>query len=574
MSSSPQALSTSATPSPLRRLWFRSLDHYPETAPRIVYLAIVVLSTIVLYYQLYVPGSVAPSILQQYGMTFRFYVYGVGVVAAAVGAFAALLAGFADRWGRANMVTYGLLLVALLTLFGVPNAPDKVVFIILISLVGAVEGVVLVATPALVRDFSPQLGRATAMGFWTLGPVVGSLVVAQVSSHTLSHLMAWQDQFTIAGVAGLVVFLIALFGLRELSPAFRDQVMISIRDKTMLESRALGIDVEETMQHPWRQMLRLDIIGPAFGSSIFLLVYYAMVGFLVIYFATLFHYSEQHANSLANWFWGFNAIALVVVGVVSDRLRVRKPFMVLGALGAIVMTIIFSARATRPDTSFDSFIVIMSLLAISLGLAYAPWFASFTETIEKRNPALTATGLAVGGWVTRIVVTLSALFLPIVVTAVTPLVNYGTQVGVLAVTYAPELQTISTVDAATLKALGANPANAVAGAKAVGELTSALHITTSEAIGRLVALGKAVKEPGFIYLQAHGTAVSDAAKSAPSQWQHWWWICIAGQIIFLPTIFLLIGRWSPFAAKRDAEEHDRKLQDEISRLTPEAPVPV
>ena len=33
--------------------------------------------------------------------------------------------------------------------------------------VGLVEGICLVATPALIRDFSPQVGRATAMGFWT-----------------------------------------------------------------------------------------------------------------------------------------------------------------------------------------------------------------------------------------------------------------------------------------------------------------------------------------------------------------------------------------------------------------------
>jgi MFS family permease len=84
-----------------------------------------VVATIVLYYQLYVAGAVAPSILQHYGMTFRYYVYGVGVVAAAVGAFAAILAGLSDRWGRANMVTYGLALVALLTFFAVPNAPTK-----------------------------------------------------------------------------------------------------------------------------------------------------------------------------------------------------------------------------------------------------------------------------------------------------------------------------------------------------------------------------------------------------------------------------------------------------------------
>src|SRR5690348_8859543 len=208
-------------------LWQRQLDHYPETRARMWYLAIVVLATIMLYYELYVGGSVAPNIIAHYGMTFPFYVY-LSVVGNAVGAFGSLLAGITDRWGRANLTAYGLVLTALLTLFGVPNAGDKWTFSILVVLIGLVEGVILVATPALIRDFSPQLGRASAMGFWTLGPVIGSLVVAVVSTNTLSHLVAWQDQYTICGIAGLIVGVIALFGLRELSPQLRDQLMVSI----------------------------------------------------------------------------------------------------------------------------------------------------------------------------------------------------------------------------------------------------------------------------------------------------------------------------------------------------------
>ena len=71
-----------------------------------------------------------------------------------------------------NIVTGGLLIVALLCLIGIPLADtarsgSPIVF----GAIGLVEGVILVATPALIRDFSPQLGRASAMGFWTLGPV-------------------------------------------------------------------------------------------------------------------------------------------------------------------------------------------------------------------------------------------------------------------------------------------------------------------------------------------------------------------------------------------------------------------
>ncbi len=137
------------------------------------YLGTVVLATIMLYYELYISGAVATNIIAGFGMTFKYYVY-ISVVSNAVGAFGSLLAGLSDRWGRANLVAYGLVITALLALFGIPNAHDKWTFAILTVIIGLVEGVILVATPALIRDFSPQLGRASAMGSWTLGLNVGS----------------------------------------------------------------------------------------------------------------------------------------------------------------------------------------------------------------------------------------------------------------------------------------------------------------------------------------------------------------------------------------------------------------
>jgi hypothetical protein len=65
--------------------------------------------------------------------------------------------------------------------------------------------------------------------------------------------------------------------------------------------------------------------------------------------------------------------------------------------------------------------------------------ASFTETVEARNPALIATGLAIWGWIIRIVVFLAYLCLPLVVNTVTPLVNYGAQVQAYATQYKTEL---------------------------------------------------------------------------------------------------------------------------------------
>ena len=289
-------------------LWQRRLDRYPETRQRLWYLAIVVAATVVLYYELYVPGAVAPAIIAQYHMTFPYYVY-ISVVGNAIGAFSSLLAGLADRWGRANLVAYGLGVTGLITLFGLPNAPDQFTFGVLFALVSFVEGIILVATPALVRDFSPQLGRASAMGFWTLGPVVGSLVLSEVSSNTVTVLPAWQSQFVICGIVGLVVFVVALFSLRELSPNLRDQLMVSMRDRALVEARAAGIDVDRAIERPWRQMMTLRVIGSAFAISVFLIIYYTAVGFFTIYFTTIYGFSLAQANGIGNWFWGIDALS-------------------------------------------------------------------------------------------------------------------------------------------------------------------------------------------------------------------------------------------------------------------------
>src|SRR5262249_50816680 len=154
------------------------------------YLAIVIIATIVLYYELYVGGAVATKISLDLDMSLAYFIM-VSVVGNAVGALASIFAGLADRWGRANLVVYGLALTGVLV-YALSTVHSKTTYLILFGAVSLVEGVILVATPALIRDFSPQLGRASAMGFWTLGPVVGSLVVTEVSSHTLTAHPDWQ----------------------------------------------------------------------------------------------------------------------------------------------------------------------------------------------------------------------------------------------------------------------------------------------------------------------------------------------------------------------------------------------
>ena len=154
---------------------------------------------------------------------------------------------------------------------------------------------------------------------------------------------------------------------------------------------------------------------------------------------------------------------MILIGIISDRFRVRKPFMVIGGVLAAVMTVIYLEQAGH-HPGYYTLAIMLALLAFGLGVAYTPWMASYTETVEARNPALTATGLAIWGWIIRIVVFLAYLLVPVVINTVTPLVNYGGTVSAYAAQYSSQLAFASahpTVVAAAQKALGRGPAQSI-----------------------------------------------------------------------------------------------------------------
>ena len=93
-------------------LWRRQLQRYPSTGPRMGYLAIVVLTTIMLYYLYYVEGAVTPLLLPYYHMSFQYFLY-LLVVSNAIGAFTAFIGGLSDKIGRANLTIYGTLVVGI-----------------------------------------------------------------------------------------------------------------------------------------------------------------------------------------------------------------------------------------------------------------------------------------------------------------------------------------------------------------------------------------------------------------------------------------------------------------------------
>ncbi len=608
---------TTAAAPPARKGFFnRELDSYPPTGKRYGYLAIVVLATVVLYYLYYVIGATTTLFLPALHMSFAFFI-GLLVVSNAIGAFSALLGGISDKIGRANLTIIGVGVVGLLQLFAMSSATTKWEFSIAYCIIGFFEGIILVVTPALIRDFSPQMGRGAAMGFWALGPTLGSLVASLVATRTLHHLNPWQDQFIISGIVCMVVFVIALFGLKELAPALRDQLMVSIRERALIEARAKGIDVEQAIAHPMRSMLHWDLIVSSVAVSLYLLIYFASVSVLVIYWSVVFNKTTADANGINTWYWACDSIMLIVVGLISDKVRVRKPFMVVGAVGLIVTTFIFIQMANHPHTSYYSLVTVVIFLGVFIATAYTPWMAGYTEAVEAHNPALSATGLAIWGWVLRIVVAGSFLVMPFVITTSNAIVDnnyYAAQLQAFqaAQPYVPspaggrvQPAPQSVIDQLTAPQSNQPYAGAALPTTALAALLAKQPATYAQAVraglslpaplarqvlalqafqplavqiqqGRTVgpvkiATVRAAGSPQLANLLAKANVIVPAQKAAPKEWQRWWWICLGGQVIFLLLVFTMRGPWSPRKAREADEERQALVERELAALAASSP---
>jgi MFS family permease len=389
--------------SPWARLWRRDLGSYPTGGYRIFLLAIVVLANIIFTWTVYAGNAATTVIFPHYGITLNYY-SDLLVVAGVCGGVAAYVSSFGDRWGRANMVVIGLAVNAVFALWAVPDAHSKTWYSVATCLLYLADGAIFVGTPALVRDFSPQLQRGVAMGFWTLGPVAGFFVLSVVANAYLPQAVTfanWQQLYRFSGYAAIVMFVVCLFFLRELSPGMRSQRMAALHERVLVEARARGLDLRALTKNRWRQMLHVNTILSPIAINLFLVIYLTAIAYFVFYLPEFLGFSLSSFNGLQEIYWGVDIVALLVFGFISDRLMVRKPFMLVGSVFLIVAIILL--MNAKHGVSFTSMALILSLLSASLACGYGPWFASFTETLESHNPALIATGSSLYGFATRLV---------------------------------------------------------------------------------------------------------------------------------------------------------------------------
>jgi sugar phosphate permease len=397
-----------------------------------------------LYSHIFVAVSVLPLLQREFGFTLQqFGLFFILVFL--VGAVSALFGSLSDRLGRANLAVYGSIVSALLTL-SVAVTGTTWSFFIAGWLLTFVEGMLQVALLALVRDFSPRMSRAFALGFFSIGPWGGQILAATVASLTLPIYGTWQSQYVISSAISLLVAIVAFFGLRELAPGLRSQVLVTANDAARLEEHAADFDVAEATRRPWRQMLRMSILIGALGYGVYNVPRYTFNVFLPTYLNSVLALPLERANGIASFFGVAFIAGSLAVGFSSDRLQARKPFMLIGTC-ALALTLLFFIGLTS-DSALG--VIIVTLIGVSFfqAMGNVSWLAAYTETAEAINPALIGTALAIQGALLR--------------------------------------------------------------------------------------------------LSSIGTAATQALLVGNGQnWTTWWWVCIACLLIYLPSILLLDGAWSP-----------------------------
>ncbi|MEV0383103.1 MFS transporter [Nonomuraea sp. NPDC050643] len=389
--------------------YVRELDEYPTGARRMKILTMAVLAILIGSYEGQI-APVVPLLLKDLNMTLATY-GAVSGVAAVAGAIASILGGrLTDRLGRVRLLVPLMALTAVccfaMTLVHSPR--DLLIARIVLAFV---DGVAMASTAPLIRDFSPRLGRAQAFGFWTWGPVGANFLAAAIAGWTLPIFDdSWRSQFVIMGCFSLVISAVIAFNIADLSPELRARIQHTEQAATQV--------VDLTRPPRLRSLFsRRNIWAHVVGISLWLVLYITLSLFGPTMLVESLGVTSAEASTIMAAFWSLNLITLIVTGRLSDRTQLRKPFSLGGTIAAVLVTAYLAVSLGQEGVSTGTLMVVGALLGGSLGVAYAPWMANYSEDAEDADPRLQGTAWGLFGFLTKSIAVVGLLVIPHVVEA-------------------------------------------------------------------------------------------------------------------------------------------------------------
>ncbi|MER6003299.1 MFS transporter [Nonomuraea angiospora] len=393
----------------MRLSYVRELDEYPTGARRMKILTMAVLAILIGSYEGQI-APVVPLLLKDLHMSLATY-GAVSGAAAVAGAIASILGGrLTDRLGRVRLLTplMGLTAVCCFAMTLVHNPRDLLIARIALAFV---DGVAMASTAPLIRDFSPRLGRAQAFGFWTWGPVGANFLAAAIAGWTLPIFNdSWRSQFVIMGCFSLVISAVIAFNIADLSPELRARIQHTE------QAAAQVVDLGRPA-HVRSLFVRRNIWAHVVGISLWLVLYITLSLFGQTMLVDALGISSAQASTIMAAFWSLNLLTLIVTGRLSDRTQLRKPFSLGGTIAAVLVTAYLAVSLGQEDVSTGTLMVVGALLGGSLGVAYAPWMANYSEDAEDADPRLQGTAWGLFGFLTKAIAVVGLLVIPRVVAA-------------------------------------------------------------------------------------------------------------------------------------------------------------
>jgi OPA family glycerol-3-phosphate transporter-like MFS transporter len=391
--------------------YVRELAEYPIGRRRLRFLLLAVMASLILNFEGQI-SPVVPLLLDDLDMSLRTYGL-IAAVSVAAGAVSAAIGGrLADRWGRTLLLIPTLFLTAVCD-FATAFVAAPAQLLIVRSLLLFVEGAAITTTAGLVRDFSPRLGRATAFGMWTWGPVGANFLAAGIAGATLPIFTSWRSQFVIIGSIALVCSVVIALFIADLSPRLRARVISTEAEMSTVEPASTDVAPGQV-----RQLFRSRRIWAHLGGiTLWQVFYWTIQIFGPTILVQSFGLSGSRAASITAISWAINLVSLFAAGWLSDRLQLRKPLILAGALcGLLAITYLVQLVGSGQATA-GQIVVINAALGAALALAYAPWMALYSEDVEDLRPDLQATAWGLFGLAVRFMILALLILAPVVTEA-------------------------------------------------------------------------------------------------------------------------------------------------------------
>jgi OPA family glycerol-3-phosphate transporter-like MFS transporter len=204
-------------------------------------------------------------------------------------------------------------------------------------------------------------------------------------------------------MCGVIIWKIA-----EPSGALRAEVL---QDEVAVkaEGRTDHGQVRQLFRHP-------HLWAHVFGNTGWQVLYWTFAIFGQTILTGAFGMEAAAANRVVALGIVLNAVAVVIVGRVSDRIQLRKPFTAVGTV-LTVATLAYFISLIGPGVSAAHVTVVFALLYLFMGVAYVPWMANFSENAEDVEPRLQGSALGIWGMVVRVMIVVLLVVSPLVVEA-------------------------------------------------------------------------------------------------------------------------------------------------------------